>query len=89
DESSPRDDRSCGPRLKPQRYGGKTLLVLASDRPPHRNYLPGWQAIVPHNLHTQYVDGHHRDFLNVQNTRAIADAILSGLKSPTDDDGPE
>ena len=74
---------------QPQRYEGKTLLVLASDRPPHRNYLPGWQAIVPHSLHTQYVDGHHRDFLNPQNVRAIADAILSRLKSSTDDDSRE
>lgn len=72
---------------EPERYEGKTLLVLASDRPPHRNYLAGWQAIVPHNLHTQYVDGHHREFLNLQNVRAIADGILSQLTSSTDDDG--
>jgi amino acid adenylation domain-containing protein len=72
---------------EPERYEGKTLLVLASDRPPHRNYLAGWQAIVLHNLHTQYVDGHHREFLNLQNVRAIADGILSQLTSSTDDDG--
>jgi amino acid adenylation domain-containing protein len=64
---------------QPEKYDGKTLLVLASDRPPHRDYLPGWQAIVPHNLHIQYVDGHHRDFLNPQNLRAIADAITFQL----------
>jgi len=74
---------------QPEKYEGKTLLVLASDRPPHRDYLPGWQAIVPDNLKTQYVDGHHRDFLDAQNVRAIADAIISQLMSTIVDDYPE
>ncbi len=73
---------------QPQKYEGKTLLVLASDRPPHRDYLPGWQAIVRHNLHTQYVDGHHRDFLEAQNVRIIADAITSQIRPTANDDAP-
>jgi thioesterase domain-containing protein len=68
---------------QPENYEGRTLVVLASDRPPHRDFLPGWQAVVPHNLHTQYVNGHHRDLLNAQNARTVADAIISHHKSTT------
>ena len=32
---------------QPEKYEGKVLLLLASDRPPHVNFLPGWQAVVP------------------------------------------
>jgi amino acid adenylation domain-containing protein len=60
---------------KPERYDGKVLLVLASEHPPHKNFLPGWQAVVSRNLHAQYVEGHRNDLL-VKNVRTVADAII-------------
>ena len=60
---------------QPKRYDGDVLLVWATDHPPHRNLLPGWQAVVPHSLHIQQVKAHHRDLLDPHNVRNIADAI--------------
>jgi hypothetical protein len=65
---------------RPQRYEGKVLLLLASERPPHLNLLPGWLAVVPGNLHTQYVDAHRRNLLDPENAQTVADAIVSHLK---------
>jgi amino acid adenylation domain-containing protein len=63
---------------EPQKYDGKVLLMLASERPPHVDILPGWQAVVP-QLHTEILTAHHRDLLKVQNARRVADAIVSHL----------
>jgi amino acid adenylation domain-containing protein len=60
---------------KCRRYEGNVLLVLASDYPPHRDFLPGWKAVVPHALHIQYVNAHHRDLIDAQNVKSIADTI--------------
>jgi amino acid adenylation domain-containing protein len=65
---------------RPQRYEGKVLLLLASERPPHLNLLPGWLAVVSGNLHTQYVDAHRRNLLDPENAQTVADAIVSHLK---------
>jgi thioesterase domain-containing protein/acyl carrier protein len=69
---------------QPEKYEGKVLLILASDRPPHVNLLPGWQAVVPLSLHTHYVDGHHAELLHKDNVQSVAGAILSHLISTTD-----
>jgi amino acid adenylation domain-containing protein len=69
---------------RPERYEGEVLLLMASDRPPHANFLPGWQAVVPGSLHVQYVDGHHRDLLKGENARSVADAIASRLAFAAD-----
>ena len=50
-------------RYQPKKYEGKVLLLLAAKRPSYVNLLPGWQEVIPHNLHAQYVDGYHRDLL--------------------------
>ncbi len=63
---------------EPQKYDGKVLLMLASERPPHVDILPGWQAVVP-QLHTEIVTAHHRDLLQAENARAVAEAIISNL----------
>jgi amino acid adenylation domain-containing protein len=60
---------------RPSAYDGKVLLLLASERPPHVNFLTGWQAVVSHNLRVQYLDGHHRDLLTGTNAQIVADAI--------------
>jgi amino acid adenylation domain-containing protein len=70
---------------QPQKYEGKVLLLLASDRPPHVDFLPGWQAVVARDLHTQYVDAHHSELTRAQNVRSIADAIAAHLVSPTNE----
>ena len=60
-------------------YKRQVLLLLASERPPHNNFLPGWQAVVPDSLHTHYVNAHHRDLLKGENARGVANAIASHL----------
>jgi hypothetical protein len=61
---------------RPPKFEGKVLLILASERPPHVDYLPGWQTVVAGDLQTQYVEGHHRDFPNETVLRSVADAIV-------------
>jgi thioesterase domain-containing protein/aryl carrier-like protein len=73
-------------RYQPEKYDSKVLLLLASERPPHVNFLPGWQAVVPQGLYTQYLDGHHRDLLKGENLRSVAHAIVSHI--PPGSDGP-
>jgi hypothetical protein len=70
---------------QPETYEGKVLLLLASERPPHVNILPRWQAVLPRDLHTQYLDGRHSDLLKAENVRSVADAIVSCLIHATDD----
>ena len=69
---------------QPKKYEGKVLLLMASERPAHMNLLPGWQSVIPHNLHTQYLDGHRNDLLKVPNVQSVVDAIVSHLTSTTD-----
>jgi thioesterase domain-containing protein len=70
---------------KPENYKGKVLLLLASERPPHVNLLPGWQAVVSGNLHIHYLDGHRRDLAKAPTVRSTADAIVSHLISTTEE----
>jgi amino acid adenylation domain-containing protein len=70
---------------RPEKYEGKVLLILASERPPHVNFVPGWQKVVPENLHARYVGAHHRDFQKEKILRSVADVILSHLPSATHD----
>jgi len=70
---------------RPEKYRGKVLLILASERPPHVNFLPGWQKVVPDNLYTRYVGAHHRDFQKEQILRSVAEVIVSHLSSATHD----
>jgi thioesterase domain-containing protein len=62
-------------------YDGKVLLLLASDRPPHVNFLPEWQALVPWKLHIHYIGGHHGDLMKPPYVHDIAAAITSHLVS--------
>jgi hypothetical protein len=71
---------------RPEKYEGEVLLLLASERPPHVNFLPGWQAVVPRSLHAQYVDGHHRDLLAGEIARTVAGSIVSHLTFAADHD---
>jgi amino acid adenylation domain-containing protein len=70
---------------QPEKYEGKVLLILAAEHPPHVNFLPGWQKVVPDDLYTRYVDAHHRDFHKEKILRSVADVIVSHLPSATYD----
>ncbi len=72
-------------KYHPREYDGRVLLLLASERPPHVDRQLEWQGVVPYNLHTQYLNAHHRDLLNGRSLQAIADAIVSQLRSGSDD----
>jgi amino acid adenylation domain-containing protein len=71
---------------RPEIYQGRVLLILASEHPPHVNLLRGWQDVVPHNLTTRYVDGHHRDVLKDRSVPTVTDVIVSYLTSVTPPD---
>jgi thioesterase domain-containing protein len=66
---------------QPKTYDGRVLLLLAAERPPHKDFLPGWQAVVPNRLETDYINAHHRDLLRGENARSVANSISAHLKS--------
>jgi amino acid adenylation domain-containing protein len=70
---------SAAKLYQPEAYDGEVLLILASDHPPHLNFLPGWQKSVPGRLHTRFIEGHHRDLMHSQNVDKVAQAILAQL----------
>jgi thioesterase domain-containing protein len=65
---------------KAEKYTGDVLLLLASKRTTSLDFLPGWQALIRHNLHTKFVEGHHRELMTAENVRSVAEIILSYLK---------
>jgi amino acid adenylation domain-containing protein len=69
---------------RPKQYDGRVLVVLASERPPHLDFLPAWQMVVPNNLHAQYLEGHHEDLIKGQSAQRVVDAIHSHLVSVTE-----
>jgi amino acid adenylation domain-containing protein len=71
--------RSAVFAYRPKQYEGKVLLLMATERAPHLDLLAGWQAVVPNNLHTEYVVGHRRDLLQMPTMRLVADIIVSHL----------
>ena len=66
---------------EPKKYDGNVLLIQADERDPYLNFLPGWQGVIPHDLHTRFVDGRHRELITPENVRDIADIINSHLPS--------
>jgi thioesterase domain-containing protein/aryl carrier-like protein len=70
---------------RPVQYDGNVLLILASEHPPHANFLSGWREVFPGNLHTKYVGWHHRDLSKSKSVPSVADAIVSYLACPTDE----
>lgn len=72
----------AAPAYRGERYEGKVLMLLASDPSPRVNLLLEWQAIIPNNLQTEYVAGHHSDLMKPPYVQNIADAIASHLGPP-------
>ena len=91
---SPRTEVGIGQRLidtgvsvyQPKRYDGRVLLLLASERPPDIDVLPGWQTLVPSGLHTQYLDGYHEELTKGLSAQRVVDAISSYVVSATEHD---
>ena len=70
---------------QPEKYEGRVLLLLAADRPPNTNFLPGWHEVVPNNLHAQYVPGHHTELLEEPNVGNVARVFVSHLMATNDE----
>ena len=68
-----------------KRYHGSVLLLLASERSRHLEFLPTWRSLVSGDLRAQYVDGRHRDLITARNARSVADIIANNLKSAMSD----
>jgi hypothetical protein len=66
-------------KYQPKQYHGEVLLQLAAERPPHMDFLPGWQAVITGKLHVQHLDAHKRDLTKAENMRIIAGAIGSHI----------
>jgi amino acid adenylation domain-containing protein len=65
---------------QPVKYEGKVLLLLAKERDPLFDFLPGWKSVVPRDLSVFYVQGRHRYLIASNNLREIANLIQSTLK---------
>jgi amino acid adenylation domain-containing protein len=66
------------------KYEGKVLLLLAKERDPLFDFLPGWKSVLPGDLSVFYVQGRHRDLITPNNVRDIANLIQSTLSSVDD-----
>jgi thioesterase domain-containing protein/aryl carrier-like protein len=66
---------------QPGKYDGAVLLLLAAERPPHKNYLLGWQEVVTGDLRIQHLNAHHDNLLKSKSLRSVAEAITSHLGS--------
>jgi hypothetical protein len=58
---------------------------MASGNPPHVNFLPWWQSLLPRNLETQYVDGQHLVLIEPPVVHQVAEAITSRLARAEDE----
>ncbi len=72
---------SAGRSYCPQRYGGRVLLVLASDSPPHQHPEEGWRGLVDGSFTTLTVNGHHSELSQPPTVVQVAEAIRSHLGS--------
>jgi amino acid adenylation domain-containing protein len=66
------------------KYEGKVLLLLAKERDPLFDFLPGWKSVLAGDLSVFYVQGRHRDLITPNNVRDIANLIQSTLSSVDD-----
>jgi amino acid adenylation domain-containing protein len=65
----------------PREYGGRVLLFLPSESNPHVKSFLGWQTVAPSKLQTHYVGTHHREMMDPESARDIADAIALQLEA--------
>jgi thioesterase domain-containing protein/aryl carrier-like protein len=68
-------------------YEGKVLLLLAKERDPLFDFLPGWKSLLPRDLDVFYVQGRHRELITSDNVREIANLIENNIKESSAVDG--
>jgi thioesterase domain-containing protein len=66
---------------RPQAYGGRVLLFLPIETHPHVKSFLGWQTVGTSNLQTHYVGMHHREMMEPENARNIADVLALQLEA--------
>ena len=52
-------------------------MVVATERPPDVDFLPGWKEVFSGDLEVRHLKGHHRDLFVEPAIQALADVILS------------
>jgi thioesterase domain-containing protein/aryl carrier-like protein len=62
-----------------RRYEGRVLIALATERPPHHDFLPAWQKVLSDDLDIQYLEGYHDELLNGESAHRVAEAIHAHL----------
>jgi amino acid adenylation domain-containing protein len=67
--------------FQPRQYDGRVLVVLADERPPHLDFLPAWQKVIPANLDAQTLPGHHEDLIYGESAHRVAKVIHTHLGS--------
>ncbi len=67
--------------FQPRQYDGRVLVVLADERPPHLDFLPAWQKVIPTNLDAQTLPGHHEDLIYGESAHRVAKVIHTHLGS--------
>ena len=67
---------------EPPVYEGKVLLLLAGDHPAHINFVPGWQAVVPSNLHVEHFAVHHDDLALSHSVTEVGNVIAAHMAPP-------
>jgi amino acid adenylation domain-containing protein len=72
-------------QYQPETYDGKVVMLLASGHPPHVDFLPGWQSLIPQNLQTQYEQGQHLELTQAPAVHRVADAINAHLITCVED----
>jgi amino acid adenylation domain-containing protein len=64
-------------KYSPEKYDGKVLLLLATDHSSHVNFLPGWQAVIPGDLHVEHLNAHHDDLMIRPTVERVANSIVA------------
>ena len=72
-------------KYRPQPYEvhetetANVLLLLASVRPPHVDFVPLWQSLIPRGLDVRYIEAHRQELTDVPAVVSIADQITASL----------
>lgn len=66
---------------EPRGYDRTVLLLLASGQPWHVDSLAHWRGLASGNLRLEYVQAYHRELMEPENARRIAQIIASQLSS--------
>jgi amino acid adenylation domain-containing protein len=71
--------RAAATSYDPPKYDSDVLLIQSSQRPPHVDLVPAWQAVVTGRLYVSSIDAHWREILNATHVHQVVDTIVSHL----------